>query len=513
MMAQVNAGRVRFVGRGEYNNSTQYYVFDLVNYNGNSYYAKVDTIGHLPTDTTYWQLVAEKGNVGPTGPTGNGISSITKTSTSGLVDTYTITFTNGNTTTFDVTDGEITQEVFDESQEEQNEEIDRLKMLYNILPTTSGSGTDITLDGTGEVTLKSIDLKGNTSQNGTPTPEAPQDIQVVSGDNTIKVEGKNLFDINSCPILEYAFYDGNGNPVSWAGTCGIREYIKLDENSTYAIKYNGSNNFLICFYDENKTYLSQLTKTSGGNFTMPSTAKYIRFGITTVIANVEWCQIEKGSTATTYEPYQSQSYPVNLGDMELCKIGTYQDYIYESNGNWFKKENIGKVVLNGSEGNWTSWYNILNNNIGFYNTMNNIIAKGNDESSINGNAYCDKFSEATTRVSIYDGSVEKMKICGGTGNAYLAIGLAKTKLNDYSTKELAIASFKSWLSNNNTTLYYVLATPTTTEITDSTLINQLNNLEKAYSYDEQTNISQVNNDLPFIITAEAILSLKNILNI
>lgn len=102
MMAQVNAGRVRFVGRGEYNNSTQYYVFDLVNYNGNSYYAKVDTIGHLPTDTTYWQLVAEKGNVGPTGLTGNGISTVEKTSTSGLVDTYTITYTNGNTTTFDV---------------------------------------------------------------------------------------------------------------------------------------------------------------------------------------------------------------------------------------------------------------------------------------------------------------------------------------------------------------------------------------------------------------------------
>lgn len=60
MMAQVNAGRVRFVGRGEYNNSTQYYVFDLVNYNGNSYYAKADTIGNLPTNTTYWQLVAEK---------------------------------------------------------------------------------------------------------------------------------------------------------------------------------------------------------------------------------------------------------------------------------------------------------------------------------------------------------------------------------------------------------------------------------------------------------------------
>jgi len=45
------------------------------------------------------QVVAE-------GEDGVGISSITKTGTSGLVDTYTITFTNGQTTTFTVTNGE-----------------------------------------------------------------------------------------------------------------------------------------------------------------------------------------------------------------------------------------------------------------------------------------------------------------------------------------------------------------------------------------------------------------------
>lgn len=45
------------------------------------------------------------GEEGQKGDTGNGIASITKTGTSGLVDTYTITFTDGNTTTFTVTNG------------------------------------------------------------------------------------------------------------------------------------------------------------------------------------------------------------------------------------------------------------------------------------------------------------------------------------------------------------------------------------------------------------------------
>ena len=43
---------------------------------------------------------------GNTGDTGNGIASVTKTGTSGLVDTYTITYTNGNTSTFTVTNGQ-----------------------------------------------------------------------------------------------------------------------------------------------------------------------------------------------------------------------------------------------------------------------------------------------------------------------------------------------------------------------------------------------------------------------
>ena len=49
----------------------------------------------------------DKGSQGATGATGDGIKSITKTSTSGLVDTYTITFTSGKTpTTFTVTNGQ-----------------------------------------------------------------------------------------------------------------------------------------------------------------------------------------------------------------------------------------------------------------------------------------------------------------------------------------------------------------------------------------------------------------------
>lgn len=61
----------------------------------------VGTPNHLVLDFSI-----PKGERGYTGDTGNGISSVAKTSTDGLVDTYTITYTNGQATTFNVTNGE-----------------------------------------------------------------------------------------------------------------------------------------------------------------------------------------------------------------------------------------------------------------------------------------------------------------------------------------------------------------------------------------------------------------------
>lgn len=63
---------------------------------------KVNEQGHLIVTYTD-DTVFDAGQV--RGETGVGISSIKKTSTKGLVDTYTITYTNGNTATFTVTNG------------------------------------------------------------------------------------------------------------------------------------------------------------------------------------------------------------------------------------------------------------------------------------------------------------------------------------------------------------------------------------------------------------------------
>ena len=73
-----------------------------------------------------------------------------------------------------------------------------------------------------------------------------------------------------------------------------------------------------------------------------------------------------------------------------------------------------------------------------------------------------------------------------------------------NTDYTSASDFKAWLSNNNVTVYYVLQNPQITDISDNVLINQLELLNNAKSYNNQTYISQADNILPFIITVDAL---------
>lgn len=50
--------------RGAYDNGTAYVLNDGVSYNGSSYICTADTTGNLPTDTSYWNVLAARGSDG-----------------------------------------------------------------------------------------------------------------------------------------------------------------------------------------------------------------------------------------------------------------------------------------------------------------------------------------------------------------------------------------------------------------------------------------------------------------
>jgi hypothetical protein len=60
-----------FVPKGAYDNSVDYAVGDSVSYNGSSYVMFNNaSAGVIPTNTTYWQVISQKGDTGNDGADG-----------------------------------------------------------------------------------------------------------------------------------------------------------------------------------------------------------------------------------------------------------------------------------------------------------------------------------------------------------------------------------------------------------------------------------------------------------
>jgi hypothetical protein len=60
-MATVNLGRIKFVWQGAYSGATAYVADDVVSYNGSSYICILASTNNLPTNATYWNLMAQTG--------------------------------------------------------------------------------------------------------------------------------------------------------------------------------------------------------------------------------------------------------------------------------------------------------------------------------------------------------------------------------------------------------------------------------------------------------------------
>lgn len=66
MVSKQSLGKVAIIPKGEYNSATEYQLYDLVSYQGNSYLAIRDKIrGIRPTSSYYWQLLAAGGGGSP----------------------------------------------------------------------------------------------------------------------------------------------------------------------------------------------------------------------------------------------------------------------------------------------------------------------------------------------------------------------------------------------------------------------------------------------------------------
>lgn len=172
----------------------------------------VDTYTITFTNGTTTTFTVTNGADGATGDTGNGISSIAKTSTSGLVDTYTITFTDGTTTTFDVTNGSSSG---------------GSTVTVTQVLSTGTQIASITVDGV------TTDLYAPTGGSGSGT---------IEGDATVKWAGESLTtQPTTYPYKKTTAYSSSGETDSASVTLTYRfqdtNATTIDVDITYTVDY------------------------------------------------------------------------------------------------------------------------------------------------------------------------------------------------------------------------------------------------------------------------------------
>lgn len=176
-------------------------------------------------------------------------------------------------------------------------------------------------------------------------------------------------------------------------------------------------------------------------------------------------QLELGTEPSSYSPYSMH--------IELNKIGNYTDRIYKTGNKWYIEEQVGKLVYNGSE----TWYSSGQ----YTNAPNYCVLQTKENDSILGAitpSLCDYFVGYSDS-ALYTGmpAFDEARISIGSGGTYKTRLAVPTIMLDMTSTGTQASSFVTWLTTHPTTVYYVLETPTTTEITDSTLIAQLEALQ------------------------------------
>ena len=368
---------------------------------------------------------------------------------------------------------------------------------YTWLDPQTVTGDYITIsDGTAGAPLSLTELDGNATQSGTPTPDAPVAINTVTGEQTVKVEGKNLFNVNVTPSsYTNTTASVSGNTITVTSTSGAYT-ARVDLPFVYEANKRMTISFDAKFIqnDAGDSLISQvclrtpgtsdtigniiLTKTVGQTnhytATVSATASnnntrqfwlYVKANSLAGAVKVEFSniQIEYGDQASQYEPYQGQEFPIDLGSIELAKIGTYQDRIYKDDGKWYIEKQVGSVVFDGTE-NWQG-YTTTGVQANFIGVSDIYVATS---SSINFIGLSNYFTP-TSQANLYNNDVDGISFRNSQSQLII-------KKVDNTT----VSAFKTWLGTHPTTVYYALATPTTTEITDETLLYQLNFLASLY---------------------------------
>ena len=292
---------------------------------------------------------------------------------------------------------------------------------------------------------------------------------------------------NLCPTSSMSTINGgyiNASTGNLGSVIAGKTYtLSFKNNSSYT-----ANIALRIIYDNTYSTETSANLVANGLITYTFTASHsgtvalsgkVEKDVTNIFTQM---QLEQGSKANAYTPYGTEP-------IELCKIGNYQDYFYKSGSKWYLHKEILKIIIPSSVNGV-----MQNSNKRFFvnkTKLNNCDILHTPYGGQTYGLYCDILKEVTagqTWSGIQGISYDYNETPGSGGLNFSINGLTTA------------AEYQEALEGK--IIVARLNTPTNTEITDTTLISQLEAIYNAPLY-EETNITQENNDLPMILDITA----------
>lgn len=258
-----------------------------------------------------------------------------------------ITETSSSITKIELEQGRITSKV--SSVEQSVESITKIE--------GTAEGKNIYIDDASAEPLIDIMLEGESQQGASPSPDNLSKIENLEGKNKVKeINWKQMPSISTGATI---------TNVNGYGT----DYIDVDNTKQYIFSYLGtSGSKYIVYYDKDKNFLGYDTEIQINNFAKWNETGYVRLRIDCPQGSVTAFQLEEGTVATGYVPYNS---------LEIKDVGKnlYAGNEITINGTYSSNTsvNLGSRYL--SEGTYTiSLTNSLPNNSYIYLGANGSIA-------------------------------------------------------------------------------------------------------------------------------------------
>ena len=315
----------------------------------------------------------------------------------------------------------------------------------------------------------------------TPTKENPSPIKYAKGNYEIVNQNKNIFDKNN-GILNGKYFGDNGGITTSTGANNYLQEVYYTVNSNKCT-FSGNINYIrVCEYDSEKNFIKITNSYTAqkATITFGETTKYYRVSF---VGDLNSFQIELGENASSLVEHEKETSPLHLGNYKLAEVGNSKDCfdITYTDENGYKK--ITKVdYVEGAK-------------VHVFDGTETI----NKASTTDADRYTCPDLVGKHGGKILSNYFTNNQATANVGDIWLSTGNGQVYFNFAEYNASNVDNVKTWLTEkfnegNPIEILYEATNSIITEVTDATLIAELEALLNVMTYSEITNISTSSTD-------------------